>query len=379
LAKKREISVRKTAAVRIPLPIVIFFCLTIVFAGKSVSPNSAAAQESDSPEAANTDDTSASMRGIFTALTTAYAYSLDVEFFEDRHNRDTVVAALQALVINTEALESHGAGLDPSFDYLRHSLAGDAYEALERYQNRQFAGSKFMLNKLVENCATCHVRLPADEPFDTGAKFLEDADIQALTPVDRVNIGVATRQFDQAIATYEEIIQLPKMTAPGLLLIGAFEGYFKLCIGVKGDTQRPARTLEVFQKRNDLPDNSKTEATTWIAALKTLDLASADGRELAFARDLIGDAEPAKRAPQDRSRLVENVAAASVLHQYLRHVPSFDTNLAEAFYLLAVAESHVSRSPWISETQYLLEQSIKAAPDSDIAKKANRILKDWLE
>jgi len=234
-----------------------------------------------------------------------------------------------------------------------------------------------MLNKLIENCATCHSRLPADEPFDTGAKFLEDADIRALPPVDRVNVEVATRQFDQAITTYEEIILMPQMTAPGLVLIGAFEGYFKLCIGVRADAQRPAGILAAYQARNDIPDDSKAEAVAWIAALRALDLASANGRELAFARDLVGDAVPVKRPPRDRTRLVEYVAASSALHRYLRDVPSYNSTLAEAFYLLAVAESHISRSQWISETEFLLEQSIKAAPESDIARKAQDVLTDW--
>jgi hypothetical protein len=355
------------------LPTAVMVCIAAALIGMSP----AVAQKPNSLSGVNIDVTSASMRGIFTALTTAYAYSLDMEFFEDRHNRDTVLAALEALVNNTEALETHGAGLDPSFDYLRHSLASDAYQALERFQNRQFPGSKFMLSKLVENCATCHVRLPADGSFDTGAKFLEDADIEALPPVDRINIEVATRQFDRAIATYEELIQMPEMTAPGLLLIGAFEGYFKLCIGVKEDTRRPVQTLEAFQTRDDMPESAKREAATWIAALNGLDLASAAGHELEFARNLVGNAEPARRAPQDRSRLVEYIAAASALHQYLQNASTYDTNLAEAFYLLAVAESRTSRSPWISETEFLLEQSIKAAPDSDAAKRAKRILKNW--
>jgi hypothetical protein len=62
--------------------------------------------------------------------------------------------ALEALVANTTALEEHGGGLDPSFEYLRRFLAGDAEEALKRYQERQYFGAQFMLVKLMENCAT---------------------------------------------------------------------------------------------------------------------------------------------------------------------------------------------------------------------------------
>jgi hypothetical protein len=325
--------------------------------------------------------TQATMRGIFSALTTAYTYSLDMEYFEDRHNRETITAALEALVLNTDALEDHGGGLDPSFDYLRRSLASDAEQALQRYQDRQFLGSQFMLSKLMENCATCHGRLPADQAFDTGAKFLQEANVAAIPPVDRVNIEIATRQFDNALETYEEIFALPRMTDQGLSLIGAFEGYFKLCIGVVGDPDRAMATLQTFIKRSDMPDDLRKQVGLWISALGSLDLASAQGKELETARALVGDAEiMVRRAPNSYpDRLVEFVAASSLLHRYLQAASTYDDTIAEAYYLLAVAESQIARSFWISETAFLLEKSIRQAPKTESAAKAYRALKDYVK
>ncbi|UCG52042.1 MAG: hypothetical protein JSW58_00360, partial [Candidatus Latescibacterota bacterium] len=131
----------------------MIFVFCVVISHMFAKPSPAVSQPSDPTAATDTGTISATMRGIFTALVTAYSYSLDKTFFEDRHNRDTVLAALQALVNNTEALEAHGGGLDPSFDYLRHSLAKDAFQALEQYQKRQYLGSQFTLTKLMDNCA----------------------------------------------------------------------------------------------------------------------------------------------------------------------------------------------------------------------------------
>ncbi len=325
--------------------------------------------------------TQATMRGIFGALTSAYTYSLDMEYFEDRHNRETITAALQALVLNTDALENHGGGLDPSFDYLRHTLAADAEQALQRYQDRQFLGSQFMLSKLMENCATCHGRIPSDQAFDNGAKFLDDANVAAIPPVDRVNVEIATRQFDRALATYEEIFKLPKMTDQGLSLIGAFEGYLKLCIGVVDNTDRALATLQTFLKRSDMPDALRKQVALWIQSLGSLDLVAAKGNELDTARTLVGDAEVVvRRAPNTYpDRLVEFVAAASLLHQYLQAMSTYDDTIAEAYYLLAVAESQIAKSFWISETAFLLEQSIRQAPKTESAAKAYRALKEYVK
>ena len=318
--------------------------------------------------------TQATMRGIFTALTTSYSYSLDMEFFQDRHNRDTVLASLEALVANTSALEEHGGGLDPSFDYLRRFLAGDADQALKRYKDRQYLGSQFMLNKLMENCATCHSRLPSDQAFGTGAQFLKEANVASIAPVDRVNIEIAARQFDRALSTYEEIFALPGMTEQGLRLIAAFEGYLKIAVGVRNDTARPSRALEKFLQRDDVTAGLREEVRGWIGDLAALDLKAGAASPLETARRLVGDATVAKKPPSIRPDLVRMVAANTLLHRHLQTLSSYDTEASEVYYLLAVTESRVSRSYWIAETDFLLEKAVRSAPKSDHARKAFSLL-----
>jgi hypothetical protein len=320
--------------------------------------------------------TQATMRGIFNALTTSYSYSLDIDYFQDRHNRETVLASLEALVANTGALEEHGGGLDPSFDYLRRFLAGDADQALKRYTDRQYLGSQFVLNKLMENCATCHSRLPSDQAFETGAKFLKEANVSSMAPVDRVNIEIAARQFDNALSTYEEIFALPNMTEQGLRLIGGFEGYLKIAIGVKNDTTRPTRALEKFLQRDDVSAGLCEEIRGWIGDLVALDLKAGAASPLETARRLVGDATVDKKPPAVRPELVRMVAANTLLHRHLQTLSSYDSEASEVYYLLAVTESRVSRSYWIAETDFLLEKAVRSAPKSDYARKAFAVLVD---
>ena len=87
-------------------------------------------QTENQTTAAPTTVTRAAMRGIFTAFTSVYSYSLNMDYFSDKHNRETVTAALEALVANTSELRNHGGGLGPSFHYLEECLASDAEEAL---------------------------------------------------------------------------------------------------------------------------------------------------------------------------------------------------------------------------------------------------------
>ena len=330
-----------------------------------------------SPEARpESQATRATMRGIFTAFTSVYSRSLDMDYFSDPRNRDAVAASLEAFAANAKALDDHGGGLDPSFGFLRQSLAADADEVLKRYREGQYLGSQFMLNKLMEDCAACHLRLPADEAVDFSADFLKQAEIGKLSPVDRVSVEIASRQFGRALATYEEILASPSIPAEGLAMIGAFEGYLKICIGVRNQTERPIRTFETFMERDDMPTDLKQQVGGWIGELKALDLSKAPGKELVLARSLAGDAPVLSRPPSDRSGLVRMVAANASLHQYLQSVSSYDTEASEAYYLLAVTESHIARSDWINEVDYLLEQAVRSDPKSAFAQKALGILEE---
>lgn len=316
------------------------------------------------------------MRGIFTAFTNVYSYSLNMEYFSDRRNRDTVVASLEALVSNTSELRTHGGGLDQSFEYLREALASDAEEALKRYKEQQYLGSQFMLNKLMENCAMCHTRLPSDQAFDVGAEFLAKVRADVLSPVDRVNVEIAARQFGKALATYEEILSSQRIPAEGLLLTGAVEGYMRVCLGVRNDTSRPIRTFDTFSKRADVPAELREQAETWVRDLRALDLTNTRGRELETARELAGGAEVSNRPARDRSDLVRMVAANTLLRRYLNFSSTYDKEAAEVYYMLAVTESHASRAYWSAEVDFLLEQAVRSAPKTDHARKALSVLEE---
>jgi hypothetical protein len=321
--------------------------------------------------------TQARMRGVFLTLTTAYRYSLDPVAFEDPQNEGSIRSTLQALVANAGELEAHGGGLDPSFDYLRRSLARDANDALERFDQRQYVGSRFLLTKLTENCVTCHSKLPQKHGYELGAKFLDEANVKDLPPIARVDIEIATRQFKRALGTYEKIFADPEEKPQTLSLVGAFEEYLRLCVGVVNETDRAVKTLAKFKTRSDVPSNLSALCAAWMADLESLDLTPAKDNELFVARGMIEEARASKRFAEDRTPLVDFIAAASLLHQYLQAGTHGRNEEAEALYLLAVAESNISRSYWVSETSSLLEQAIGAAPKSAVAKQAYAFLEEY--
>jgi tetratricopeptide (TPR) repeat protein len=314
------------------------------------------------------------MRGIFVALSTAYGYSLDSDAFADKENRQQILGLLEALSDNAEALETHGGGLDPSFEYLRRSLARDADDALDRFKKGNYVGSRVVLSKITENCVTCHTRLPATREFDLGKEFLDEANVKGLPPEARVNLEIATRQFDKALGTYEAMLSSTDMTAADLARFDVFENYLKICIGALNDTERPVAALKTFTERGDMPKDLVQDVDGWLVALGEVDFERVKGEELTAGRTLIEEAANNTVSRSDRSQLVGFIAGITVLHRYLDSRPTDDVGIAGAYYLLGIAESYIARSYWISETPFLLEKAIRLAPKSDVARQAYAFL-----
>jgi hypothetical protein len=323
------------------------------------------------------EETIATMRSVFAMLTKVYGYSLDPESFENRANREEIMKSLRSLVTVADQLEAHGGGLDPSFEYLRRSLARDAHDALARFEAGQYVGSRWVLNRITENCVTCHGKRRSDSTFDLGAEFMRSVTVRDMPPKARVDLEIATRQFDRALDTYEGLFADPKMSPQSLSLIGAFGNYIRLCVVVRNDPVRALKTLAKYHQRKDVPAHTKTLIEGWIRALEKKAWEKGRKDPVAFARKTIHNAQRSRRYPTDQPHLVDVIATTGVLHDYLSSAPDDKHEVAEAYYLLAIAESYITRSYWISETDLLLEQAIRTAPKSDIADDAYAFLVDY--
>ncbi len=320
----------------------------------------------------------AAMRGVFVTVSDVYRISLDPDAFTDPGNRTEILSKLEALAGNTGQLEAHGGGLDPSYDFMRRSLASDADEALKEFKDRNDVGARFIVNNITENCFMCHTTIPSPGTFEPGHEFLKSVDTRNLPPAGLANLQVASRQFSDALKTYEGIILSPDETAEDLATFNVFEKYLRVCLGPVNDARRPVRTLEQFAGRADMPEELKKDARAWIASLKALNLDAPAGQDLAAARRLVTEGMKNSTSRSDVSHLVDFIASITLAHRYLRTQPQSAVDIAEAYYLLGVADSYVSHSNWVSQTEYLLAQSIRTAPRSDVAKQSLAYLEQYM-
>ena len=317
------------------------------------------------------------MDGLFAAVSKVMPISLDGDAWEKPENRAQVAAALKELSDSAKGLETHAMSRDAAFGFVANSLARDARDIHRWYQRGSYGESRYLLHNLTENCISCHARLPASMKFPPAESFFRSAEIAKLPALEKAQLLVATRQFDQALTVYETTFASPETRPAELVMMDAFTGYLKLAIRVKEDVQRPIPVLESLAKRSDLPKFVELQLGDWIASLKNfVQKPPRRGSDLVIGRTIVQAAQRKMEFKVDRAALVDYIVASKFLNRFVVANPKPSADTAEAYWLLGVTESMIGRSYWLSQTEFYLETSIRMAPKGPFAKRAYALLEE---
>jgi hypothetical protein len=367
---------------RIPLRIA---CLAPLWLAASAACNAApegnAAPAAPPPAPAKEDASAAETRATMGAIVESLAFvlplSLDDARFADPAQRQAILASLDALAANGSKLTSHGEGRDAGFAFLSRSLARDTQEIRDRYAAGRTAEARFLLLEVTDNCAACHSRLPDAREHPIGRRLVDDPRVAALDVDERVNLEVATRQFDRALASYETLFADTSRPAADLDLQGHVDGYLEVVLRVDDDPARALRAMTALSRRKDLPASLRENVGAWLASLRALEKRERKGTPLEQARALIEQAQDSDRYPDDRAALVDYVAASAILHGFISTQRSLGPEVAEACWWLGLIESRIGRSFWLSQTEFFLEQAIRLAPQKPFARDAYALLEEF--
>jgi hypothetical protein len=348
--------------------------ITVGVVGIALGHSARTTQASETPKSS----LQAGMQQIFQALTTVFPLSLSETTFQAPEHRQTIRTALTTLATQATQLEQHGRGSIPAFDFLRRALISDAQDVLRRFDHGEYEAAQFILHRLTDNCFACHAKLPPPQHSRLGERFMASSQIASLSLQERARLAVATRQFDTALTLYETLFQATITSASDIGLRGAFEEYLLVAIRVQDDVMRPIIALQKFLQRPDVPPFLRQQLLDWLDAFHGLASTEPDGETLSRARTLIQVGQRRNRFPADRRGLVHFVVASGLLHRYLDAHQADPTQVAEAYYLLGITESYVSRTLWHAQTEFFLETAIRSAPTSSYAREAFAFLENYL-
>jgi hypothetical protein len=322
------------------------------------------------------DEPTETMDEIFEALSELLPRSLDVARFGAPDGRERELELIDALVAAAARVEAHAQPRDPGFGFLSRSLAADVRELRRRYARGSYGEARYILYRLTENCVACHSRLPDDHEFPLAKRFMERAELNVLGPEERARLQTATRQFDAALHTYEEMFADPEEAPSGMDISGYLVEYLTICIRVRRDLERPLRTLEEMGRRTDVPRYLRRNLAAWQTELRELGPALSGPAELAAARTLAQHSDAVHSWPGDRVGVVRDLVASSLLHRYASQAGRSGPELSEAYYLLGLASSRSHGLRWVPETEFYLETSIRLHPAAPHAEDAYAALEE---
>jgi len=322
------------------------------------------------------EDARPTMDRIFQAISWLLPVSLDEERFADPAGRVETLEWMDVLVESADDLRVHASGRDPGFEFLARSLVSDVRQIRRRYSRGRYDESRFFLSHLTETCVACHSRLPSID-FPLAEKLLASVDLSQLTPSERTRLLVATRQFDAGLATFEAIFADPAVLPAHMDMSGYFVDYLSIILRVKQDPSRASRALSGVLARPDTSHYLKRNLRTWARSLDRLAEQGEQEVSLERGRALIAKAQSLNEFAADQEGLVYNLMASSVLHRYVDGTVESRRQMAEAYYLLGVADAGSRRSFWVSQAEFYFETAIRADPKSPTAEKAYALLEEY--
>jgi hypothetical protein len=299
-------------------------------------------------------------------------FSVSQKDFDDAANRAEVAAALDSLANHAALIEKHPDAQDAQMRFLARSLATDSRDLRRFYTEGRYEPAAYLLHRIAENCVVCHTRLLSEDASPQAERFVEaDVLIEASSGETRAQLQMATRRFDDALDTLEDLLASREDPA---MLLGPLTDYLVVSIRVKGDYERALSGLRRFAARPDLWERLRLDVDAWIAALPELRGRAWAEPDLATARALMEEGHAMGALTEGHAAIAHFVVASSILQRLVAEADSEDRNLAEAYYLLGVTEARIGRNYWVTAAPFMLETAIRLAPEETFADEAFALL-----
>jgi len=315
------------------------------------------------------------MHSLFDPMSKVLPLSLDDNAFKSAEHRGEITALLKDLQDHATVLEMHGKRKDRAFEFIAKSFKNDAKNIYRWYTHGAYDEAQFTLRNITDNCITCHSSLPEHHKFPPAKAFFKAVQVDSLSPLAKASYYVMSRQFDEALNSYEAYFKQKDVSPSTLVTQSAFIDYLKICANVKQDLARPQRLIDAVTLRSDISTATKAQLKRWSATLAELDKRqSLRKTNLGDAREILAHGRDKMEYLRDRDGIIHYLVASAILNRYVHDHPDRGQDVAEAYYMLGITESLLGHSFWLSRTEFYLESAIRLAPKAPFAPKAFDLL-----
>jgi hypothetical protein len=314
------------------------------------------------------------MQGLGVSVMRLVPFIYSEKAFEDPANHKQILDDIRSFggVAHeiTPKMGEHFLGTDPIVKYNLQQLKYDVARAEEAFEMGSLDYSRGTMKNVMNHCFNCHSMNGAPSKINWNISQFQSLN---LTPLERSDLYVATRQFDASKNLLEGLLKDPDyIQALPLDFEAALRRYLALMVRVKKDPKSSLRELEQLQERKGVPFYVQDHLHAWMESLRKWSHEKPSRKPLLQqARERMSAAHRLQNFAKDHSGDVEYLRATALLHEFLQKEQPPEAE-AEAFYLLGQSYEALDEPGFWNIHEVYYESCVRALPKTKQAQNCFR-------
>ena len=317
------------------------------------------------------------MQELANTLTDLLPYVYDVQKFEDASNKKLISEKISKFKTASHAVPKDKAddllGQDPLVTMSIENLEREIESAQQAYEKGNTRYSRHLLQHTLNYCFACHTRSQMGPKYDYWN--LTKLSGLNISPLQRSQILVATRQFDQAKDLLKsQLIRGPEAFSNPYMQEQAIKRYLAIVVKAENSPTEGYKFINEIDEKSRLPVYLSKNLHSWEESFVKWMAENKNGKPknlLAKAKRLIEHSDFLYGGVDGDGRYVDYLRASSLLHESLGQKLT-NKQRAEAYLRLGVVYNLLSDSGFWELPEGYFEACIREWPKSSMAKDCYR-------
>jgi hypothetical protein len=286
-------------------------------------------------------------------------------------------ARLAKLAHSLKSKEVQSPDLDPSIQLIASLFAEEADHAYLTLTSGYRPYARKTLRAMTTYCVACHTRSNSGPSFQFISSNQTTPLIESLKNVEKADYFASVRQFDRALAEYDQIIQDVKYSAENPFeWEKAVRSALAISVRVKKDPNHALAIINHALATPKIPYFLKDQAAQWKQSLeawkseKSVKLTS-ENEYYAEASRLVVAAKAKQKFPADRSADIIYLRASSAVHDLLGFAPNGKL-AADGLYLAGLCYEVLDNMNLNEMNEFYYLSCILKAPHSERSRECFR-------
>ncbi len=298
------------------------------------------------------------MNDISQTIRTMGPYIASEDAFKDKKNKKVIEAQLTKLTNDFKNLKVHPIISTSGLNLNQSVMTDQLTQTLNLYKSdrRSLAHAKF--TSALNLCVSCHTQSPGQELH----KLFGDKDLKKmkLSPFERGELLFVTRDYEQALSSYDQFLMKSKKTDDDEFIFKALERQLIYFVKIRKDFAAGKTHFEKYVALKKFNDKINTEISQWVKTLSGKSLwDNFNGQNVTedemekFMKGFIADEEEGPIFTVTDSSEVYDLNLSSILLDYYNAHP--DTRHGgKILYWLAILDKRLNDELFFSVGDYYL-------------------------